>query len=176
MSDERRAKDASELAVGLENVKRCFRQTMAARARLPGESLEALRRRLAADPATARVAQLTACTVDQLLEGLGAEQRFLVDPSYDHAAATAVVSALVERVATTPIGTNDAAWGDALERAPRPAQAALQIPLSAPALGAERGQVLADRETTERLRLERTRPPVRARAQQLGEAFKRRWR
>lgn len=70
------------------SLRRMFCQTMVEDALLPDESIEDLRARLAVDPATADVARLLQCSVEELLEGLDDAAFFMppteaVDDDYD---------------------------------------------------------------------------------------------
>lgn len=159
-----------EVAIGIENMRRMFRQTMARRAREAGEDLEDARARLARDPQTARLAQLLGATVDELLTGFGGEERFITAASYDPKTERERVEVVIARVASTPIGLNDASRGDAVERAAR-----RSAPLAAPRIG-ERGRVRGDTRDVLRITRERTRGHPIARAPGVTKSFGDRWR
>jgi hypothetical protein len=84
----------------LDNVRKMFRLTMLANYKKPTESIEACRKRLEADPATADVAKKLKCTVAQLLEGFGKDEQFHTAPGYNHAAESARVKEVLENAAS----------------------------------------------------------------------------
>lgn len=161
------APEMIELAAGVENLRRMFRQTMARAAIERGESLEEARRRIAVDPATAKVAVMLSATVEELLAGFGEEQVFLVDPAYDHAAETARVEAVVAKVASTAIGLNDVLHADAVERVRR------TVPLAAPHVESRR-DVGRDVESR-RMIVERMQRRSGDRAPRVTKSFSERW-
>lgn len=86
---------AAEKAAGLDNLRKMFRLTMATNYRRAGESLEACKLRVAADPATASVAAKLHCTVEQLLTGWGGDEQLHTQPGYNHRKATDEVEAII---------------------------------------------------------------------------------
>jgi aryl carrier-like protein len=104
--------EQAAMAAGLDNVRKMFRETMLENARREGESVEALRERLAADPATAQLATLLQCSIDELLEGFGKEEEFWVVHGYDEAESEAEVAALVKQVAEQITAIYDGEFGE----------------------------------------------------------------
>jgi hypothetical protein len=98
--------------IAVENMRRLFRRTMAESYPRKGEAIEDTVRRLRADPATADVASRLACTIDELLEGFGQPEPFIVDTRYDHDRASAVMDTIIERVIGSPLGLDDPAERD----------------------------------------------------------------
>ena len=142
--------DLLELAIGAENLRRMFRQTMANNAWRSDETLDVAHARLMRDPGTARVAKTLGCTVAELLEGFGQDEVFYVEEGYDRASAEKEVAAIVEKVASAAMGTNDPQIKDSVERS----QAREQTP-AAPHVDEERGRVLGDEHAQKQIALAR---------------------
>lgn len=92
----------TEAELAADNIKKMFRVTMASNARKEGETVEQLQARIAADPGTAKVAAMLHTTVEDLMDGFGNTEQLHVREGYNHAAAVAEVSQIMERVAQEP--------------------------------------------------------------------------
>lgn len=91
---------------GVENIQAMFRQMML-RYAPEGESLEATKKRIMADPATHKIAETLGCPIEKLMEGFGKKETFWTHTGYDAKAASARVKRVREKILSTPLGVDD---------------------------------------------------------------------
>jgi hypothetical protein len=135
-----------ELAAGLANLRAVFRQQMV-RGAHPAETVDQIRARLEADPATKEIADRLECSVCELLEGLGEAETFVVAEDYDHERASAEVDAIMEEL------TRALAPGDGLDQGEAPKRGEK----TAPHVRDPKGRVLGDEESARLIREQRIR-------------------